>query len=113
MDAFCDPRYDVYVEGIRYDLRPFYPGMLKATSQIQWFQDQIITFNGKSHPIFAEVRTERGMGFSFNLMDAEELLDFERYEGIIYFINFNLFFLLQHRLSFSIHQSEQKFNSKS
>ena len=63
------------MDGITYDLRPYFADVNKATSEVRWFKEKFSTFNGNFQPILAEVQTQQGMGFSFNLMDAEELLD--------------------------------------
>ena len=59
-------------------MRPYIEDMIKETSEIQWFQQQFSAFNGKFRPVFAEIQTQRGMGFSFNLIDDDELLNVER-----------------------------------
>lgn len=46
------------------------------TMQRLWFNDSYSIFKGKSHPAFAETLTRLGIGFSFNMMKAEDLMDF-------------------------------------
>jgi hypothetical protein len=49
----------------------------KKTSQAKWFEQQSASWKEKFQVKFAEVRTSRGIGFSFNLIDDEELLNFD------------------------------------
>jgi hypothetical protein len=55
-----------------------------------WFSLQKSSLNQKYSPKFAEIRTARGMGFSFNLIDAEKLLNADEY-GVSYFCSQYLF----------------------
>lgn len=50
---------------------------LKRDSKVYWFQDQISSFNGKYEPKFSEIRTSRGMGFSFNMIDAAKMFNLD------------------------------------
>ena len=52
--------------------------LLKEDSQVGWFRDQLSSFNGKYQPEFAEIRTSRGMGFTFNMIDADEMFNFDQ-----------------------------------
>lgn len=52
--------------------------VIRNSSKLEWFLNQEITINGRYSPVFAEIPTERGIGFTFNLLDAEELLNFKR-----------------------------------
>jgi amiloride-sensitive sodium channel len=74
--GLCLQTVEMQINCRRVDLRPYIVDMLKETSEVHWFQQQFSTFGTKYQPMFAEVWTQRGMGFSFNLKDSEELLDF-------------------------------------
>lgn len=52
--------------------------MIRNKSKLEWFLDQEITLNEQYNPVFAEILTERGIGYSFNLMDAGELMNFKK-----------------------------------
>jgi Amiloride-sensitive sodium channel len=43
-----------------------------------WFDERRITWNSKTNASFAETLTRYGLGFSFNLILANDLFDFER-----------------------------------
>lgn len=47
-------------------------------SQIAWFREQFSMFNRHYQPEFSEIRTLRGMGFTFNMINADELLNFDQ-----------------------------------
>jgi Amiloride-sensitive sodium channel len=53
---------------------------LKAnrTQHRVWFEKRRISWNGIENASFAETFTRYGLGFSFNLMQANDLLDFDR-----------------------------------
>jgi hypothetical protein len=55
---------------------------LKAnqTEHKPWFEKRLINWNSRSNAPFAETLTRYGLGFSFNLIQANDLLDFERFE---------------------------------
>lgn len=59
-------------------MRPYFSDAIKSSSEVLWFQDQFSSFNENFQPSFAEIRTQRGMGFSFNLIEANELLNVEK-----------------------------------
>lgn len=44
-------------------------------SQINWFKNQTAEWNTYYTPQFAEILTTRGYGFSFNILEAEDLLN--------------------------------------
>lgn len=78
MVAFCDRSEEIFVDGTYYDIRPYLRDMMEMASEVQWFKDQFSIFNGNFQPFFAEVQTQRGMGFSFNLMDFNDLLNVDK-----------------------------------
>lgn len=78
MRSFCYGDEEIFYDGTHYDIRPYFRDMLELSSEIRWFKDQFSTFNGNFQPIFSEVQTQHGMGFSFNLMDFNELLNAEK-----------------------------------
>jgi hypothetical protein len=51
---------------------------MKEDSMAEWFRYQYSSFNDKYQPKFAEIRTTRGMGFTFGMIDAEKLINFEQ-----------------------------------
>ena len=42
-----------------------------------WFQGQFSTFNEYIQPVFAEIKTQFAMGYTFNIIDADKLLNFK------------------------------------
>ena len=57
---------------------PYTMDTLKISSKLdQWFQEQYFSLNGLYHPVFATMPTVRGMGYTFNVFDADELFNFE------------------------------------
>lgn len=61
-----------------YDLRPYFVDAIKANSKVKWFSDQKFSINGHFQPVFAEILTKKGAAFTFNMLDAEKLFNFER-----------------------------------
>lgn len=43
-----------------------------------WFQRQFSSFYGKYLPEYTEVRTPRGIGYTFNMIDVDEMLNFDQ-----------------------------------
>ena len=43
--------------------------------QTEWFKNQTAEWNSYYAPKFAEILTTRGYGFSFNILDAKDLLN--------------------------------------
>ena len=60
-----------------FNLRSFQMEVMLNNSRLEWFRDQINTINGIYHPVFTTMPTFRGMGYTFNLLDADELFDFK------------------------------------
>jgi hypothetical protein len=73
--GFCNEQYDGYTTYFEFSFIPYLIGALRKDSKIDWFYDQITSFNGKYEPKFAEIRTSRGMGFAFNMIDADKMLN--------------------------------------
>lgn len=53
------------------------PQFIKQKSQLDWFKSQSAVWREKIRPEFAEIWTIRGMGFVFNSMSGEDLLEYE------------------------------------
>lgn len=51
--------------------------IIKESSKIDFFQNQFATFNRKIQPTFSEVQIGHGMGFTFNLIDADKLFEID------------------------------------
>jgi hypothetical protein len=51
--------------------------LIRELSEIEWFKNQTGYFNRNYQLEFAEVRTSRGMGFSFNLIESDKLLEID------------------------------------
>lgn len=51
--------------------------VLKYNSLSRWFNEQLVLINGNYRPFFAEIQTISGYGYSFNLIDDDDLFDFE------------------------------------
>ena len=76
---FCDELYHGHKGGYDVSFVKLILKLLKEDSQIGWFRDQLSSFNGKYQPEFAEIRTSRGMGFTFNMIDAEKMFNFDQW----------------------------------
>jgi len=50
----------------------------KGVSQTEWFKVQQASWNDKYSVPFAEIQTKRGMGWTFNMLDAEDLLKLDK-----------------------------------
>lgn len=55
------------------DLKRF----ILTQSRLDWFQQQFASWNDFYQPVFAQIRTQHGMGFTFNMIDADKLLNFK------------------------------------
>lgn len=42
-----------------------------------WFQKQVSKFNENILPVFAKIRTRFAMGYTFNIIEADKLLNFK------------------------------------
>jgi hypothetical protein len=51
---------------------------MKTNAKLSWFLEQFSSFNDKYQPEFAEIRTIRGYGYTFNMIDADELFNFDQ-----------------------------------
>lgn len=51
--------------------------VIKNNSRLEWFQDQIYKLNGLYNLVFTQMPTQSGMGYTFNLLDADEVLNFK------------------------------------
>ncbi|CAG9811156.1 unnamed protein product [Chironomus riparius] len=74
---FCEESFNIYSLRFNFSFIPHLITVLKEQSNVGWFQDQFSSFNGKYQPDFAEIRTSRGMGFTFNMIDADEMFNFD------------------------------------
>lgn len=54
-----------------------FPLKVRQKSQIDWFKGQSAVWGEKFRPEFAEIWTIRGIGFVFNSMEGEDLLEYE------------------------------------
>lgn len=59
-----------------YNLRSFKMEIIKNASNLEWFQNQSFSLNGFYHPVFTTMPTASGMGYTFNLMDADKIFNF-------------------------------------
>ena len=76
---FCSTNLEVTFGKTSYNTQTQTISMIRNNSKLIWFQDQTFTLNGKYHPVFAEIPTQLGMGYTFNLLDADDLLNFDSY----------------------------------
>ncbi|CAG9812250.1 unnamed protein product [Chironomus riparius] len=76
--AFCYEQYDGYDDNFDFSYIPYIIRALKKNSNIDWFRNQFSLLNGKYEPKYSEIRTSRGMGFTFNMIDADKLLNFDQ-----------------------------------
>lgn len=60
-----------------YDFKSDAKKLMQNEPQTVWFQDQFSTFNEDVKPVFAEIRTQFAVGYTFNIIDADKLLNFE------------------------------------
>jgi len=75
---FCEEIFEAFNQGYNFSFVPHLISVLKERSPVSWFREQFSTFNGKYQPEFAEIRTSRGMGFTFNMIDADEMFNFDQ-----------------------------------
>lgn len=80
MSAFllCGDTFSNYFSIHIFSIVPYIIDVMKEASLLSWFQEQFSTFNGDFQPEFSEVRTTRGYGYTFNLIDADELLNMDQ-----------------------------------
>jgi len=72
---FYDEIYFKGYEGYENLIPTFIRG---GMSQSEWFKVQQASWNGKYSVPFAEIQTKRGMGWTFNMLDAEDLLKLDQ-----------------------------------
>lgn len=72
--AICDDIFTSEHEYNKYDVTSHIISFMKKNSRRNWFEAQSSTWNQKFSPKFSEVITSRGMGFSFNLKNASEVI---------------------------------------
>ena len=51
--------------------------MMEDEAATDWFQEQFSDFNEYIKPVFAKVRTQFAMGYTFNMIEDVELLNFK------------------------------------
>ena len=51
--------------------------LMQNEAAIDWFQDQFSVFNKNIKPVFAKIRTRFAMGYTFNILNADKLLNFK------------------------------------
>lgn len=68
---------------ISYDIKRFRFDILKESARLDWIQEQSFSLNGQMQPVFAQIPTHIGLGYAFNIMDADELLNLNRYEKFL------------------------------
>ncbi|XP_070498386.1 pickpocket protein 19-like [Chironomus tepperi] len=72
----CLDMYEAYRFGYNYSFVPYVIEVMKSESATWWFNEQYSSFNGKYLPQFSEVRTVRGMAYTFNLISSDEMFNF-------------------------------------
>ncbi|XP_070498388.1 uncharacterized protein [Chironomus tepperi] len=72
----CMDWYDAYIYGYNFSFVPYVIEVMKSESATWWFNEQYSSFNGKYLPQFSEVRTVRGMAYTFNMINADEMFNF-------------------------------------
>lgn len=73
---FCVPVKYWYNE-INHDFSSDSKKLMQSEADTDWFKEQFSTFNDFVQPIFAEIRTKFAMGYTFNIIDADKLLNFK------------------------------------
>lgn len=58
-----------------YETTRYIVTQFKKDSPRKWFINQFSSWNQKTKPKFSEMLTRRGMGFTFNALEASELLN--------------------------------------
>ncbi|CAG9808827.1 unnamed protein product [Chironomus riparius] len=51
--------------------------LMQSEPETVWFQAQFSTFNEIINPVYAEIRTQLAMGYTFNIIDTNKLLNFK------------------------------------
>lgn len=75
----CIDSFTLGIAGREFDIMNFVDVLetIKKLSRVEWFRNQSATWNEKFQPQFAEIWTTRGIGFVFNSIDGEDLLNYE------------------------------------
>lgn len=72
----CVP-LESYDDKLYYDFSSDAKKLMQSEPDTVWFQDQFSTFNVNFQPVFAEIRTQFAMSYTFNIIDADKLLNFK------------------------------------
>ena len=75
---FCEDLYSLYFLKFNFSFVPYVIPVLRENSRVALFRDQFSSLNGKYQPGFAEIRTSRGMGFTFNMIDPDEMFNYDQ-----------------------------------
>lgn len=51
--------------------------LMENEPETAWFQEQVSKFNENILPVFAKIRTRFAMGYTFNIIEADQLLNFK------------------------------------
>jgi hypothetical protein len=76
--AACGFRTSVMYGNDMYDFRPHLINAIKSLTNATWFRNQKFSINGEFQPIFTTIPTRKGLAYTFNLLDADELFNFDR-----------------------------------
>lgn len=66
---------DFYYENYEHVIVP----TIQKQAQTKWFKNQTTEWNTFYAPKFAKILTTRGYGFTFNILEAKELLNVDEY----------------------------------
>ncbi|KAL7015667.1 hypothetical protein ACKWTF_016585 [Chironomus riparius] len=80
----CGDTFSNYYSAVAFSIVPYIIPVIEQESQVDWFREQFSTFN-QYQLEFSEIRTLRGMGFTFNMIDAEDLLNLDRISSKFYY----------------------------
>lgn len=68
----CESRYS-FSTRFEYNITHLVIDHMKKNSPKDWFSNQSATWNRQFEPAFAEMVTQQGMGFTFNMIDSSAL----------------------------------------
>jgi hypothetical protein len=74
----CWNQFDAYEHDYNFSFVPYYIDVLKTNPQVIPLHRQYSSLNDKYFPRFAEIRTPRGMGYTFNIIDDNGMFNFEQ-----------------------------------
>lgn len=77
-NSICQDHYVFTFTNEGYNVTPKAFHYIKKDSPVDWFKEQFASWNENYAPALAEIGTRRGTAFSFNMIQAEKLFNFDQ-----------------------------------